>query len=850
MPIDKKTLKKFVDASYLNKREGSNVDGYVLDPELSTKRNKVYVNPETKKVKHVIAGTDSLKDWSNNLLIPLGLHKYTNRYKNSESTQKKANEKYGKENVDLITHSQSGNIAENLAKRGLVGGENTTLNPAIMGSHNKDLKVVKSKFDPVSLFTKTNKNDTILGPSSINPLTEHSTAILGNGLTHIQSILFTRPSWTLVKAKAWLKKHGYKTDVDKKPDHYRFRQIEPEEFSSFRTKHIGDNITLIIGLKKKGGNINNMKSELREQDLLDRMAKLSHDLHVHHHTHGHKDSLLNAYALLGKGIKMNVNGEIHGSGNFSDWMNAIGERFKPLATMLSPYAKAGAKAVKDKAVKDLQDYGNEYLESDDAKHYKNMIQGVDKSKQGTNKSKQSNNYESESDEEEKPKKKGKKSTKTISDISKRTIYNAEPVDEQEDVFNTHYKPVVAQPATPNHENDHYNYPVAYPIESFSSQPSSYERSWNSRYGRGVHGDGFFDDIKGGFDQGINFVKNEGEKTGKKVAKVLVDKGIPMVASAMGSYAGGPLGGVAGKMAGKLASKEIKNKTEVGGYGLKKKGRKVSTSRKEVKGAGWDEDVLDSLIFGGKKLLSMAPKTAMNKYLIDKYTVDHQSPEDKARAKKSQRINAKAMQGSGPWEGLENSVAGNLTKLADKGTNKLVNMIGDGRRRGMKGCGPWEGLENSVAGNLTKLADKGTNKLMNMMGDGVKKKPRGKLVKGSPEMKARMAKLRAMRKGGDINGGNVFDDIKNGWNRTFNPALGRKIVSTLRSPIAKTIYKGVVDVGANALGDFTGNPVLGMVGSQLANHAIDGLGLKGKGSQAMKERMAKLRALRKPKRLNI
>ena len=152
-------LKNFVEAGYKKKGESRNVNGMVLDNELSTRRNKVYVDPETGKATHVIAGTDNLKDWANNLLIPLGLHHHTNRYKNSEKTQKRANEKYGKENVDLVTHSQSGNIAENLQKRNLVGGENTTLNPAILGSHNKNLKVVKSRLDPVSLLTRTNKDD-------------------------------------------------------------------------------------------------------------------------------------------------------------------------------------------------------------------------------------------------------------------------------------------------------------------------------------------------------------------------------------------------------------------------------------------------------------------------------------------------------------------------------------------------------------------------------------------------------------------------------------------------------------------------------------------------------------------
>jgi hypothetical protein len=174
--IDQKELKQFVDAGYKSKRDVKNIDGYVLDDELSTRRDKVYVNPNTGKVVHTISGTDNLMDWSNNLLIPLGLHSKTNRYKNAEETQKKANAKYGKQNVSVVSHSQSGNIANTLDKRNLVGDENITLNPAIIGKTNA--KVVKSYFDPVSYFTKTKKSDVVLKPTSINPLKEHSSSIL------------------------------------------------------------------------------------------------------------------------------------------------------------------------------------------------------------------------------------------------------------------------------------------------------------------------------------------------------------------------------------------------------------------------------------------------------------------------------------------------------------------------------------------------------------------------------------------------------------------------------------------------------------------------------------------------
>jgi len=176
--IKKSELKQFVEAGYKKKKDVKTINGYQLDTELSTKRDKVYYDPETKKAVHTIAGADKLKDWSNNLLIPLGLHKLSNRYKNSERIQKEANSKYGKANTSLVSHSQSGNIANNLSKKGLVGDDNVALNPAIIGFHDKGVKVVKAKGDPVSLLTITNKRDKNISTGSWNPLYNHSTKIL------------------------------------------------------------------------------------------------------------------------------------------------------------------------------------------------------------------------------------------------------------------------------------------------------------------------------------------------------------------------------------------------------------------------------------------------------------------------------------------------------------------------------------------------------------------------------------------------------------------------------------------------------------------------------------------------
>jgi hypothetical protein len=503
--MKKTTLKNFVDAGYKKKSDAKNVNGYILDENLSTKRNKVYYDPNTGKAVHTIAGTDTLKDWSNNALIPIGLHQYSNRSKNSTKIQKKANEKYGKENVSLVSHSQSGHIAENLANKNLVGGQNTTLNPAIIGSHNKDIKVVKSILDPVSLLTNTNKNDLKIIPKTFNPITEHSTNIIdktqknifhpikhmfGHGLnsTKIQSILFKRPEWTLVKSKQWLKKHGYKYDVDKKPEHFRFRQFEPELFNKYRTKKIGDNIEFIIGIKTKDGNKSmkgkqysdtdsedhseassseeeeehelkgkgGFKSKFHEQDIIDRMAKLSHDIHMHHGEHGLKKAIIKGYKILGKGIVHSskqcvTGGKINRSKKFNSWFKDIGNKFKPLNKNLSPIKHT----MSEQASANIKSYtATPEQQAQSAVDLFNQVRGGNK----------------------------------YSTPSSQGSYlpNPSPLDTD---YNVNYQPVIAQPIS------------AMPYEAkafdFNEQPSSYTRSYQPT---GMSGFGLtFFDRKGGND---------------------------------------------------------------------------------------------------------------------------------------------------------------------------------------------------------------------------------------------------------------------------------------------------------------------------------------------------------------
>jgi len=144
---------------------------------------------------------------------------------------------------------------------------------------------------------------------------------------------------------------------------------------------------------------------------------------------------------------------------------------------------------------------------------------------------------------------------------------------------------------------------------------------------------------------------------------------------------------------------------------------------------------------------------------------------------------------------------------------------------------------------------------------------GKLKKGSPEMKERMAKLRAMKKGGNIldakfsindvksagrdllgmgildekfsindikntgrelfgrggkglYGGNIFDDIGASARKTFSPATGDRIASEL---IHRGIPMATAGLTGAVVGGITGNPLAGrLAGATVGQYAGDQL----------------------------
>ena len=97
------------------------------------------------------------------------------------------NAKYGRNNVLTTSHSQSGALAHELNKEGLVN-KSIEINPARLPNQKvmRNETIVKSSLDPVSFFVPKNKNVKVIEARTYNPLKEHSAKMIrGNDAAEI-----------------------------------------------------------------------------------------------------------------------------------------------------------------------------------------------------------------------------------------------------------------------------------------------------------------------------------------------------------------------------------------------------------------------------------------------------------------------------------------------------------------------------------------------------------------------------------------------------------------------------------------------------------------------------------------
>ena len=114
-------LHKVLKNSYASRKKQKKAflkDGYRYDKFLSNDNEQVYYNPNNKKLSMSVAGTHNLSDFGTDIWLAGGLLKNTSRYKEAESTLKRAKQKYDVKNATLAAHSLGGAISQYIASKG------------------------------------------------------------------------------------------------------------------------------------------------------------------------------------------------------------------------------------------------------------------------------------------------------------------------------------------------------------------------------------------------------------------------------------------------------------------------------------------------------------------------------------------------------------------------------------------------------------------------------------------------------------------------------------------------------------------------------------------------------------
>jgi hypothetical protein len=189
--ISANNLRLFIEASYqqLEKKQ-ENINGYILDKELTQPTATVYFNPTTKHAIVIHRGTEgTVSDWTNNLAYTLGSYNITERFKQGRDVETKAINKYGAGNVSTVGHSQGAVLARKLGKD---TKEIINVNPAYINerpyyneydvrSSGDVVSMAKRIFTPMyNVLYPTLKGNVLTIPSAkpYNALIEHKPTIL------------------------------------------------------------------------------------------------------------------------------------------------------------------------------------------------------------------------------------------------------------------------------------------------------------------------------------------------------------------------------------------------------------------------------------------------------------------------------------------------------------------------------------------------------------------------------------------------------------------------------------------------------------------------------------------------
>ena len=108
-------VKTFLNESY-NAKANASIAGYNIDESLSNRQTKTYYNPETNKAVVVHRGTSGVHDIWTDVKLGLGIQK-GERWRRARRDQRKAEEKYGADNITTMGHSLGGTLATKFGQK-------------------------------------------------------------------------------------------------------------------------------------------------------------------------------------------------------------------------------------------------------------------------------------------------------------------------------------------------------------------------------------------------------------------------------------------------------------------------------------------------------------------------------------------------------------------------------------------------------------------------------------------------------------------------------------------------------------------------------------------------------------
>lgn len=167
-----------------SKNKKQNMNGFIIDNDLSNHNQQIYYNPNNKKLLMSGTGTHNLSDVWTDVALAFGKLKDTNRYKEAKSTLENAKKKYGVDNAIITGHSLFGTIG------GYIGNPQkdqiyTLDKGATIGQKvRKGEKAFRTEGDAVSLLNANAKHMTTIGKPTavISPTTPSLIGMVKNVL--------------------------------------------------------------------------------------------------------------------------------------------------------------------------------------------------------------------------------------------------------------------------------------------------------------------------------------------------------------------------------------------------------------------------------------------------------------------------------------------------------------------------------------------------------------------------------------------------------------------------------------------------------------------------------------------